>query len=123
MVKTEMGISAGRVPKAIITTEDPARGSPATIGEVGTGVQRGQSGMHTCSRKIDRRKMNRRRTSSRGLYFSVGPDFCNQAGENLRGTTRNQLLAGQRTEFESQLDELCLVIGFRTQFEEWRFAE
>ena len=101
MVKTEMGISAGRVPKAIITTEDPARGSPATIGEVGTGVQRGQSGMHTCSRKIDGRKidgrkMNRRRTSSRGLYFSVGPDFCNQAGENLRGTTRNQLLAGQR---------------------------
>ena len=51
------------------------------------------SGRNICSRKIDGRKMNRRKTSSRGLYFSAehfsaSPDFCRQTSENLLTTTK-----------------------------------
>ncbi len=56
--------------------------------------QRGHSGRNTCSRKIDGRKMNRRETLSRSLYFpadhfSAGPDFRKSLRENKKLTFSN----------------------------------
>ena len=88
--------------------------------------------MNTCSRKIDGRKMNRRKTSSRGLYFSAdhfsaGPDFRKQTSpkslrENKKFTVSNmddtEGIAGRELAVKQGFpaDDTAAVRQFRPSF-------